>query len=189
MTRSLIIAHQCTVNNLQRLEHEEVEQQITEPDPLSPPLTPSTHPPGRVVRGPSAHKASRSLDDRGRSPIYEGDPASKRASVWINSLIFDKSPLPLGFRRQTWSDADCVLFLNQQPQYFLQKWTDQGEHLKELQRQSIKHAAGGDTHLDLPNINAESTKPDVVVLSNFISPLSTTGMCSAISEIEDRNET
>lgn len=130
MTRSLIIAHQCTVDTLQRLEDEEVQQLPTESDPLSPPLTPGPSSISRVLRAPVGHKPSRSIDKRTfRSPLYAGDSDRKRVSVWINDLIFDKSPLPLGFRRQTWGEAECAMFLDQQPYYFLRKWTDQGEHL------------------------------------------------------------
>jgi hypothetical protein len=145
MTRSLIIAHQCTVDTLQRLEEEVFQQQTMEGDIISPPLTPGTPPLGRVIRGQSGHKSSRSSDNQNiRFPFPSKDLASKRASVWINNLIFDNSPLPLGFRRQTWGDAECALFLDQQPYYFLQKWTDQGEYLKELRRKSIEHPLGID---------------------------------------------
>jgi len=130
MTRSLIIAHQCTVDTLQRLEDEEAQQLPTDSDPLSPPLTPGLSSISRGVRRPAAHKPSPSFDKRNfRSPLYAGDSSRKRASVWINELIFDNSPLPGGFRRQTWGDAAGALFLDQQRYHFLQKWTDQGEHL------------------------------------------------------------
>ena len=130
MTRSLVIAHQCTVDTLQRLEDEEVQQSPTESDPLFPPLTPGPSSIGRFVRAPVGHTPSRSIDKRTfRSPLYAGDSDRKRVSVWINDLIFDKSPLPLGFRRQTWGEAECATFLDQQPYYFLRKWTNQGEHL------------------------------------------------------------
>ena len=130
MTRSLVIAHQCTVDTLQRLENEEVQQLPTESDQLPLPLTPGPSSIGRVVRAPVGHTPSRSIDKRTfRSPLYAGDSDRKRVSVWINDLIFDKSPLPLGFRRQTWGEAECAMFLDQQPYYFLRKWTNQGEHL------------------------------------------------------------
>jgi hypothetical protein len=130
MTRSLIIAHQCTVETLQRLEDEEVQQLPTDSDPLSPQLAPGLSSTSRAMRGPAGHKPSPSFDKRNfRSPLYAGDSNRKRASVWINELIFDNSPLPGGFRRQTWGDAAGALFLDQQRYHFLQKWTDQGEHL------------------------------------------------------------
>jgi len=146
MTRSLIIAHQCTVDTLQRLEEEVVQQQQTmEGDLISPLLTPGTPPLGRVITGQSRHKSSRSFDNQNiLFPFPTKDLASKRASVWINYLIFDNSPLPLGFRRQTWGDTECALFLDQQPYYFLRKWTDQGKYTKELQRESIEHPLGND---------------------------------------------
>jgi hypothetical protein len=159
MTRSLIIAHQCTVDTLQRLEEEVFQQQTTEGDIISPPLTPGTPPLGRVIRGQSGHKSSRSSDNQNiRFPFPTKDLASKRASVWINNLSFDNSPLPLGFRRQTWGDAECALFLDQQPYYFLQKWTDQGEYLKELRRKSIEHPFGNDMQETSTDGEDEETK-------------------------------
>jgi hypothetical protein len=161
MTRSLIIAHQCTVDTLQRLEEEvlQQQQQTTEGDIISPPLTPGTPPLGRVIRGQSGHKSSRSFDNQNiRFPFPTKDLASKRASVWINNLIFDNSPLPLGFRRQTWGDAECALFLDQQPYYFLQKWTDQGEYLKELRRKSTEHPLGNDMQETSTDGEDEETK-------------------------------
>ena len=101
------------------------------------------------MRPLAAHKASGSHDDQGQSPVasslYAENSGSKRVSVWINGLIFDQNPLPLGFRRQTWCDPECTLFLDEQPYYLLQKWIDQREHPNELRRQVIDHTLGGDT--------------------------------------------
>ena len=97
---------------------------------MSLPLTPGLSSTSRAMRGPAGHKPSPSFDKRNfRSPLYAGDSNRKRASVWINELIFDNSPLPGDFRRQTWGDSAGALFLDQQRYHFLQKWTDQGEHL------------------------------------------------------------
>lgn len=160
MTRSLIIAHQCTVDTLEQLE-EEVFQQPADYDLISRSLTPEIPLLGRVVRAPVGHKPSRSVDNRDiRSSSPAKDLASQRASEWINNLIFDNSPLPLGFRRQTWGAAECALFLEQQPYYFLQKWTDQGEHLHEMQRQSIRH-------LEEPEMQEVSTNRNYEETSTF----------------------
>ncbi|KAE9375816.1 hypothetical protein N431DRAFT_315168, partial [Stipitochalara longipes BDJ] len=158
MTRSLVIAHQCTVDALHKLEEEEVQQQAIEGDPMSSQLIPGTPPLGQVVRAPAGHNSSQPFNtQKVRSPIYARNPEKRRASVWINSLIFDDSPLPPGFRRQTWCDAECALFLDQQPYYFLQKWTDQGDHLKELRRQNIEDLAERDTQEISTNGNDDGT--------------------------------
>jgi hypothetical protein len=163
MTRSLIIAHQCTVDTLQRLEGEEVRQLPTNSDPLSPPLTPGLPPIGRVVRTTAGHKPSLSFDNQKfRLPSPAGVSGRERASVWINDLIFDNSPLPAGFRRQTWGDAECSLFLDQQPYYFLQKWTDQGEHLNELRRKDIEQPLLYGTHDPLAGGGDCETEPSAL---------------------------
>jgi hypothetical protein len=163
MTRSLIIAHQCTIDTLQRLEEEEVRQLPTNSDPLSPPLTPGPSPIGRVVRTTAGHKPSRSFDNQNlRLPSPTGISEWKRASIWINGLIFDNSPLPTGFRRQTWGDAECTLFLDQQPYCFLQKWTDQGEHLSELRRRDIEQPLLNGTHDPLAGRGGCETEPSAL---------------------------
>lgn len=150
MTRSLIIAQQCTVDTLQSLEEEEVQQQSSGDDTLSPPLTSETPPLGRVLRIQARHRYSRSFDNPNFPPPSPAKNLErKRASVWINDLIFDKSPLPPGFRRQTWGDAECALFLDQQPHYFLQKWTDQGERLNDLRREYVQQSPRQQTSADV----------------------------------------
>jgi hypothetical protein len=171
MTRSLVIAHQCTIEILQRLEEEEVQQQPKEGGPLSPPLTPGTSPLGFIVRGPTGHKSPRSFDNQNFKLLSpSADPDKKRTSVWINNLIFDNSPLPPGFRRQTWGDAECSLLLDQQPYYFLQKWTDQGEHLKELQRKIVDDPLKQVLQTDLADGKTMETKS--VALEHSEPPLS-----------------
>jgi len=135
MTHSLIIAHQCTVDTLEKLEDEEDQQSPNEKDdnPLQSGALPSPVT-AQVLRLPARDKPS-------RSP--RGDPilnAEKRASIWINDLVFDSSPLPSGFRRQTWGDRECSMFLEQQPYYLLQKWTDQGETLGRLEMEGNKES-------------------------------------------------
>lgn len=143
MTQSLVIAHQCTIDTLQKLEQavsKEQEQQTTETGLLSPPLTPrvpprSTSPSTQVLRAQPGYRSPRLVNNQNlRLPSSIKDAASKRASVWINKLMFDESPLPVRFRRQTWGDAECTFFLDGQPDYFLQKWTDRGECSEELPR-------------------------------------------------------
>ena len=127
MTHSLVIAHQCTVDTLERLEDEEVQQSSVENGEPSPPRTLGLSSISRILRLPARHKPSRSLNRQNRQPPSpERDFQKKRASVWVNNLMFDNSPLPPGFRRQTWGDTECTSFLEEQPYYFLQKWTDQG---------------------------------------------------------------
>lgn len=58
----------------------------------------------------------------------------RRASVWVNDLIFDSSLLPPGFRRQTWGDTLSSSFIAEQSYYLLEKWRDQRGRLDELKR-------------------------------------------------------
>jgi hypothetical protein len=160
MTRSLIIAHQCTVDTLQRLEDEEAEQPHS--GVLSPPLTPGSSSMERVVRVPARQIPPRSFDNQNfHPPSPVRDSERKRASVWINGLMFDNSPLPPGFRRQTWGDTECALFLEQQPYYFLQKWTDQGEHLDQMRRLHIDQPPSQDAQSNLTDKEAAEAKPPV----------------------------
>lgn len=126
MTHSLIIAHQCAVTDLERLEDEEDRQERSEKSETPPPSgalpSPRT---ARILRIPIASKTPLSLGVR--SGVSRDLVARKRTSVWMNNLMFDDSPLPSGFRRQTWGDRECSVFLEQQPYYLLQKWTDQAE--------------------------------------------------------------
>jgi hypothetical protein len=128
MTHSLIIAHQCSVDDLERLENEEDRQGMSEKSETPPPSgalpSPST---ARILRIPIGSKSPLSPRVRGgdRGEVIAG----KRTSAWMNNLMFDNSPLPSGFRRQTWGDRKSSLFLEQQPYYLLQKWTDQAEYL------------------------------------------------------------
>ncbi|CZR66657.1 uncharacterized protein PAC_16558 [Phialocephala subalpina] len=143
MTRSLIIAQQCTVDNIQSLEEEEeeVQQQLSGSEMLSPPLTPGTPPVGRVMRIPAGHRYSRSFDNQTfRPPLPAKDLERKRASVWINDLMFDKSPLP----------ADL------QPYYFLKKWSDQGERLNNMRSEHVEQTPGQDKLADLVETDTAS---------------------------------
>lgn len=124
MTRSPIIAQQCTVDTLQMLEDEQAQQLPT--GVLSPPLTLGSSSMDGIVRIPTGYQPSRSFHNQNllSSSSPGGYSERKRASVWINGLMFDNFPLPPGFRRHTWGDTECDLFLEQQPYYSLQKWTD-----------------------------------------------------------------
>jgi hypothetical protein len=111
MTHSLIIAHQCTVETLERLEDEDNLPFSVDSPGLCPPSF---------------------NNQKSQLPLCSPDTSRKRASVWINDLIFKNACLPPGFRRHTWVDTECLEFLNQQPHYFLRKWTDQGANLDEV---------------------------------------------------------
>jgi hypothetical protein len=43
--------------------------------------------------------------------------------VWASSLIFDNSPLPSGFRRNTWGDTASAPTIASQAHYLVQAWT------------------------------------------------------------------
>jgi hypothetical protein len=164
MTRSLIIAHQCTVDTLQRLEEEEIQQPHTESDPPSPPSTPDPFSIGRVVRVPAEPQPSRPFNNQNFwLPLRAEESTGKRASIWMKDLMFDNSPLPDGFRRQTWSESGSA-FIDQQPYYFLRKWTDQGERLSEMRKMNFEHPPRQDFQAGGPDGETPPTKP--VILAN-----------------------
>jgi hypothetical protein len=117
MTHSLMIAHQCTVETLERLENEDNLPSSLDSGGLCP----------------------RSFDNqKSQPPLCSQDVGRKRASVWINDLIFENASLPPGFRRHTWVDTECLEFLNQQPHYFLRKWTDQKVNMDKVDNWKLK---------------------------------------------------
>jgi hypothetical protein len=92
MTHSLIIAHQCTVETLEKLEDEENMPSSVDSGEPSPPLTPGASSIARILRIPARHKPSQSFDSqKSQSPLYSPDISRKRASVWINDLIFESA--------------------------------------------------------------------------------------------------
>ncbi|KAE8449897.1 hypothetical protein EG329_007374 [Mollisiaceae sp. DMI_Dod_QoI] len=160
MTRSLIIAHQCTIDTLHRFEADEMEQLGTEsgmPSALSVPEVSSAE---GIVKSPTAQKQSQSFSNQSTQKLSPtGDSERKRASIWINDLLFDENPLPQGFRRQTWGDKDCAFFIQQQPYYFLRKWTDQGARLNEMWRKPVPLSLGKDPPTGLVNGENANTNP------------------------------
>jgi hypothetical protein len=154
MTHSLIIAHQCTVETLERLE-----------DGPSPPLTPGASSIARTLKTPTRYKPSRSFDSqKSQWPLCSPDIGRKRASVWINDLIFETASLPPGFRRHTWGDTECLEFLDQQQHYFLRKWTDQGENLDKVDKGKFKpllYQPAGESHHYNPNNQSSNTTPPI----------------------------
>ncbi|KAH7386557.1 hypothetical protein BKA64DRAFT_711776 [Cadophora sp. MPI-SDFR-AT-0126] len=92
--QGLIIANRCAVDELETLENEAEEQ---DEEKYDPPGT-RTSEVKRIIK-------------------------SKRASVWANSLIFDNSPLPSGFRRNTWGDTASAPTIASQAHYLVQAWT------------------------------------------------------------------
>ena len=169
MTRSLIIAHQCTVDTLQELEEEEVQHLAASPETelLAPPWIPGTQSVERVMMVSSKQKPSGSFDTQYFQPYSPGERVErKRTSIWINDLMFDKSPLPYGFRRQTWGVTECALFLEHEPHYFLRKWTNQGEHLNELGRQQLAEPRRHETQSYLPGIKTDNAKTLAILESS-----------------------
>ncbi|KIM94409.1 hypothetical protein OIDMADRAFT_60736 [Oidiodendron maius Zn] len=159
MTHSLIIAHQCSVDTLMKLEDEEYQQLPTESGEPSLSTTGPTSV-GRVVQLPARDK-----------PLpWQFGPTKgaerKRASIWLNDLIFDKSPLPPGFRRQTWGDEECTKFLELQPYYFLQKWTDQGWHRNEIDKENIRHPPRQETETGIDVTGSMEANPSTTSSSS-----------------------
>jgi hypothetical protein len=191
MTHSLIIAHQRTVDTLERLEDEEVQQLFVDGDGPSPPLTPGPSSVAHVIRLPARQKQSQSFDDQNFRPSSPARGTErKRASVWINDLMFDKSPLPPGFRRRTWGDVEFTMFLEQQP-YCLQKWTDQGKHVNKVWRERIDELPGQDTQTSIDDRETVETTPPVVSggPSSLPSPISKAQNGSLLLDLRSNSDT
>jgi hypothetical protein len=125
VAHSLVVAQRHTLDKLEKLEDEEFR--LTSSAGFSVPhsVTPEPTPSARILRLPTGHKATRSIDSQiFRSSSTAVDPQNKRGSIWLGNIIFDSSSLPPEFRRQTWGDPTSVTFLEQQPMYLVQKWTE-----------------------------------------------------------------
>jgi hypothetical protein len=171
MTHSLIIAHQCTVETLKKLEAEEGLPSFLETGDASPPLTPVIPPVARVLGLPARHKPSPAFGSQKSLPsLPSRDVDRERASVWINDLIFENRSLPPGFRRHTWGDVDCTEFLEEQQHYFLRKWTDQGRSLDEVDEDEFKESP----NQSLPAIlrDTEASKGMSTIFSGHLTSLS-----------------
>jgi hypothetical protein len=127
VTQSLIIAEQCSVDELEKLEDEEFLQrgaeQISNVEAAS--LSP-------VSRGGStANRQSRIVDGELLSALADAENTSQqRNSILFNSVMFDDmSPTS---RRQTWQEDLTSPFAVSQPINLLRKWTDEGDRLSKL---------------------------------------------------------
>jgi hypothetical protein len=67
---------------------------------------------------------------------------SKRASVWVSNLIFNNSPLPTGFRRNTWGDTVSAPTIASQARYLVQAWTAQAPKITKDSNQDQKKNSG-----------------------------------------------
>jgi len=127
------VAHQCAVNQLERLESEEAEERNSETGEESSSTTESQTPTTGIVRLQTGEGADRMLqlfdDQPVVPPATSGSGKQKRASTWVKDLIFDNSPLPSGFRRQTWGDGISSMDNAQQAYYLVQKWTDKPSNM------------------------------------------------------------
>jgi len=141
MSQSLIIAHQCAVDTLEKLEDEEVKQQT--PDNGGPPpnitgARSATIQALRLLKGNRAYELSRIFGDQEfQPPAALTTVAEQRASIWVNDLIFDKGLLPFSFRRHTWGDGASPSSVAQHPDYLLEKWTDQRGHFNEMRSECV----------------------------------------------------
>jgi hypothetical protein len=130
---SLIVAHERAVNQLERLESEEAEEQNSEAREQSSSATETQSPTTGIDRLQTRDGANRMPGLFDEQPIYSpaasGSGKQKRASTWVKDLIFDNSPLPSGFRRQTWGDGISSMDNAQQAYYLVQKWTDKPSNM------------------------------------------------------------
>jgi hypothetical protein len=130
VAQSLIIAHQHTIDTLERLEEEDEEQQA-EIRRLSPRISLSTPSHPERASPMQAHRFSRSYDSRAIQELMDyASQQNKRASVVMNDLVLGDMSLSVDLRRQ--SRRDSMALLDRQPSILLRKWTDQGDRFKEL---------------------------------------------------------
>ncbi|KKY16803.1 putative ste50-like protein [Phaeomoniella chlamydospora] len=127
ITQGLVISQQYSINELSKLEDEE----MTEVD--SPPSTSTsnrniviTHIGGEDKRSGRISQMLDKLSNRARTPSPQ--PLSKkRTSVWLNELVFGddtvSDPHP-GVRQKRLSSVTTA----QEPLQLLKRWTDHGEH-------------------------------------------------------------
>jgi hypothetical protein len=113
--QGLIAAHQCTVDQLEILENE-AEAQNAEQDDSIPEARSSEV---EVMQTRTGNRETVISDGSAQKRATE----SKRASVWVSNLIFNNSPLPSGFRRNTWGDTISAPTIASQARYLVQAWT------------------------------------------------------------------
>lgn len=140
MIQSLIVAHRCAVDQLERLENEEVEERNFGVGEQSSSANEEQSATTAILRLPTKSRANRMpwlFDHRlVYPPATQGSVKQKRASAWASDLIFDNSPLPSGFRRQTWGDGISSSDMAQRADYLIQKWTDEALNMNDPKDQN-----------------------------------------------------
>jgi hypothetical protein len=132
--QGLITARQCTVDQLEILENE-AEAQNAEQDDSIPEARSSEVEVMQIRNG------------NGETVISDGSAQkrsteSKRASVWVSNLIFNNSPLPSGFRRNTWGDTISAPTIASQARYLVQEWTARAPKIIKDSNQDQKRNSG-----------------------------------------------
>lgn len=99
------MAQQCAVDRLERLESEEAEEQNSVAGEQSSSATKAKSPTSgmdQLQTRDEANRIPRLFDDQPVVPsAASGSGKQKRASTWVQNLIFYNGPLPSGFCRQT----------------------------------------------------------------------------------------
>jgi hypothetical protein len=114
--QGLIVAHRCAVDQLEALESEAEEQDAEQVAPIL----------GAQSSETQAMKIKTWNRERvtGDVGVQQRRMTKKRASVWVSDLIFDNTPLPSGFRRNTWGDTVSSPNIASQARHLVQVWTD-----------------------------------------------------------------
>jgi hypothetical protein len=120
VTESLIIAQQCAVEELERLED---EQETAESDDLFSPTE-------EIIPDSDGAQSSRPVVRRPVLPRLEtGMNDGKRRSVWLTDMLFGNN-IGQDVRRQSLASVlTSSTYQSQQSVYLLQKWTNQGDGL------------------------------------------------------------
>jgi hypothetical protein len=134
--QGLITAHQCTVDQLEALENE-AEAQNAEQDDSIPEARSSEV---EVMQIRTGDREGLISDGSAQKRTTE----SKRASVWVSNLVFNNSPLPSGFRRNTWGDTISAPTIASQARYLVQAWTARAPKITKDPNQDQKKNSGPD---------------------------------------------
>jgi hypothetical protein len=149
VTQSLLVARQCAVNELEKLED---SMPLEHPGSEFPPSVDtmaepqSLSPRSKEIRSPN--RQSRIMDGVFLpSPPMPVDICDRRSSVLLNEVMPGD---PAEMRRLTWEDTLSSSHIRAQPVHLLRKWTEQGSRLSKLvadddQATPQEHYVGSDT--------------------------------------------
>ena len=74
--------------------------------------------------------------------VQQSGLEKKRAPAWVSDLIFDNSPLPAGFRRNTWGDIISSLSIASHVDHLVQVSADQDPEITENSNQNQEKSTG-----------------------------------------------